>query len=230
MYFCNQIGVGVKQSTLAEMLLCSFFPWLTHSSFKFWKDTVKSSAQKEYTSTMLWASTRLPKCVHTAYTDILFMFPASHYSLICHLCCVLWSRCVRPWSWQCSVKASSCRTWSIFWTVSSLRSCCWIQMLWMGFRLHWPHGCTHFVGRVELERMRKTIGNKLQMWLWYCWKTWLTKLWCAGRRAAFRNTGFRCLLTFVIPIVSKWQWFNGLCELFIIFQKLNRIIVLKQVS
>lgn len=89
--------------------------------------------------------------------------------LIMSLCfVVLWSRFVRLWNWRSSVKASSCRTWSIFWTVIILKSWCWaltaalhwILMLWMGCRLHWHQGCTQFAAHVELEGEEKIIREK----------------------------------------------------------------------
>lgn len=78
---------------------------------------------------------------------------------------VLWSRFVRLWNWQSSVKASSCKIWLNFWTVISLKSWCWaltaalhsMLMLWMGCRPLWLQGCTRFVAHVELERVEKII-------------------------------------------------------------------------
>lgn len=159
----------------------------------------------------------LPEHIHC------FSIQLQSVDVICVFCCVLLSRWVRQWSWQCSVKAFSCRTWSVFWTVSSLRSCCWvltaalhwIQMHWMGFRLHWLHGCTQSVAHVELERMREK-HLKLQMWL--------TKLTFAGRRVkSSTNTWFRCLFSrwhlynsWFLPVIPiQCQFFNVMCELFI---------------
>lgn len=125
--------------------------------------------------------------------------------------CVLLSRRVRQWGWQCSVKAFSCRTWWIFWTVSSLRSCCWvltaalhwIQMHWMGFRQHWLQGCTRSVAHVELERMR---GKHFKLQVWF------TKLRFAGSQVPYQHVVWKM---FVLQVASlQFLFFFFQCQCF----------------
>ncbi len=155
------------------------------------------------------------------------MVPASIFSLICHLCVLL---CVMEQVCEAVELAVFCEGFFLQKMVDLL-DCEQFEELLLG------SDCSTTLDPDALDGLQATLASrlhslcgprrawaheenhwKLQMWLRCCWKTWLTKLWYAGRRVtSHTNTVFRCLLTFVIPILSQWQWFNGMCELFITF-------------